>query len=323
MKKLTWLIFALLLLVPAICYAVPQSDQEPLPVSSKKTVAVTKPVGIQRALIICGLPGDKEHAELFEQSVQKIRAALTNRYGVAIENIKVQFGRPEEQEPPKEPTHGRATRKEIFAAAEALIDRTGKDDEVWVFVIGHTHFDGKSVCLNVPDTDVKHQELAKCFEGLGGRRTTFFICTPASGYFFKGLSKPGRTIICSSQSGYEINGSIFHTHLANALSEVDGSPKFDLDKNGIVSLVDLYILATRNMVDNYLNNEPPLQPTEHPGFDDNGDGRGSELQINYLTPEQGGRMGSRLRNRKMIDGRVAAEIPLPFVLNGKVLNGKK
>ena len=38
----------------------------------------------------------------------------------------------------------------------------------------------------------------------------------------------------------------------------------------------------------YLERE--LLATEHPLLDDNGDGRGTELQIDYLTAEQRGRM---------------------------------
>ena len=39
-------------------------------------------------------------------------------------------------------------------------------------------------------------------------------------------------------------------------------------------------------------------PTEHARLDDNGDGRGSELQECYLPPELGGRAGDESASRK-------------------------
>ena len=273
------------------------------------------PATVKRALIICGLPGNEEYKEIFTESVTKIRAALTDRFGFKSENVRVQLGTHEEQPEPKGSASGRATRKEIFAEAKTLVEKTSANDLAWVFVISHAYFDGKSVFLNVPDTDISHVEFAESFKGLGGKNTAFFICAPVSGYFIKGLSKPGRVVITSSERDYETNGSIFQTHLANALTEISSDPKFDFDNNGKVSLVDLYIKTTRDLVNAYITNDPPLYPTEHPNFDDNGDGKGSELQVNFLTPQQGGRMGSKRRKRKMSDGQIAAEVPLPFSPN--------
>ena len=101
---------------------------------------------------------------------------------------------------------------------------------------------------------------------------------------------------------------------ANALNEIEPDTSFDLDKNGVVSLLDLYIKATQNLADLYLDNDPPLIATEHPQLDDNGDGRGSELQVDYLTIAQGGRSDAkRKRNfRRFKDGQVAARIALEF-----------
>lgn len=67
------------------------------------------------------------------------------------------------------------------------------------------------------------------------------------------------------------------------MTKISKQPGSDLDKDGIVSMLDLYIKATQNLSDLYLKNDPPLIATEHPQLDDNGDGRGSELQVDYLT----------------------------------------
>ena len=62
----------------------------------------------------------------------------------------------------------------------------------------------------------------------------------------------------------------------------------------------------------YLKDE--FLPTEHALLDDNGDGRGTEVQIDYLTEAQGGRAkaGKLPRPRKeTADGARSAQIMLP------------
>ena len=271
--------------------------------------------GVRRALIVCGLSGDEEHREMFVESVARIHTALTERFGFDATNIRIQFGRSEDEvELDEFPSAGRATREEIAADAKNLVQQTTAQDTAWVFVIGHSYFDGRTVFLNIPDTDLTHHQFTKLFEKLDGKQSVFFICTPVSGFYIKGLSKPNRIVMTSTEADAETNASIYHASLAKTLGEIKLGTGFDLDKNGTVSLLDLYIRSTQNMADAYLRNDPPLIATEHPQLDDNGDGRGSELQIDYLTVEQGGRSDSkRKRNlRKFKDGKVAAAIPLPF-----------
>ncbi len=61
-------------------------------------------------------------------------------------------------------------------------------------------------------------------------------------------------------------------------------------------------------------------PTEHALLDDNGDGRGTEVQLDYLDPELGGRarLGWRPRLKPSADGALAAPVefridPLPEI----------
>ena len=49
-------------------------------------------VGKRRALIVCGLPGDDEHRQLFAATVEKLHKALTERYGFAGAEVLVRFG---------------------------------------------------------------------------------------------------------------------------------------------------------------------------------------------------------------------------------------
>lgn len=269
----------------------------------------------RRAFIVCGLPGDEEHRTQFNESVTQIHHALTNRFGFGAANINIQLGHPEtEAAPAGMAINGRATREEIAAAARQLVQATTQQDTLWVFVIGHAYFDGKQAYLNIPDSDITQADFARLFDKVAARQTVFFMCTSVSGLSIKHLSKPGRIVITSTEADRETNASIFHTALAKTLLEIEPNPQFDFDKDGRVTLLDLYIKANQLLVADYLAHDPPLIPTEHPQLDDDGDGRGSELQIDYLTVAQGGRSdASRKRGfRKFNDGVSASQISLPF-----------
>ena len=72
------------------------------------------------------------------------------------------------------------------------------------------------------------------------------------------------------------------------LSGLETAENLDLDKDGRVSLFDLYVTVVRNLAQSYLERE--LLATEHALLDDDGDGRGTEVQIDFLTVDQGGRL---------------------------------
>ena len=48
--------------------------------------------GAKWALIICGIPGDAEHHELYSQSVESLHESLTKGLGFPADNVRVQFG---------------------------------------------------------------------------------------------------------------------------------------------------------------------------------------------------------------------------------------
>ena len=266
----------------------------------------------RRALIICGLTGSEEYREQFSDSIRQIRTALIDRMGFEEKQVRVQFGLGEDEEPIEDlPRDGNATREEIAAEAKQLVAAAGDEDTTWVFVVGHAYFDGKSVFLNIPDADITHKQFASLFAKLKGQ-SAFFISTPVSGFYIRHLAKKNRVVMTSTEADIETNGSIYDMALAKTFSEISTDASFDLDKNGSVTVLDLYIKAAQNLVDLYYENDPPLIPTEHPQIDDDGDGRGSELQIDYLTMEQGGRSDSKRKRRirKFRDGKLAAMVPL-------------
>jgi hypothetical protein len=140
----------------------------------------------------------------------------------------------------------------------------------------------------------------------------FFIGIPASGFYIKPLSAKGRVIISATEADLEVNEVLFPLSLADVLANPPEPSAFDVDHDGNRTLFDLYIVLARNVAQRYTDEE--LLATEHSLLDDNGDGRGTELQIDYLSVEQGGRAKEGKRPppiRENADGALSMRILLP------------
>jgi hypothetical protein len=140
--------------------------------------------------------------------------------------------------------------------------------ELWLVFIGHGTFDGRSAKFNLRGPDISAEDLAAALKPC--RRPLAVIdCTSASGPFLKALSGPGRVVITATRSGYEISATRFGGYLARAIAD----PAADLDKDGQTSLLEAFLLASRQ-VEQFYKEEGRLA-TEHPLLDDNGDGLGT------------------------------------------------
>src|SRR5262249_11359358 len=160
------------------------------------------------------------------------------------------------------------------ADIDELRKRASGDDTLWVIVLGHTHFDGRHSHLNIPGPDLDAREFGKLFEGLKAREQLFLITTAASGFFIKPLAANGRTVIAAHEPDQEVNETIFPHVLAEVLSAPPEGT--DRDKDGKISVLELYLAVVSSVMKRYVDAED--LPTEHAQLDDNGDGRGSELQ---------------------------------------------
>ena len=271
--------------------------------------------GTKRALIVCGLSGDAAHHKLFAESVGKLHEGLTKQLGFAADNVQVLFGDPaQEADAELIKSSQRTTREELEKTVAGLRNKLQPEDALWVIVLGHAHYDGKHSWLNLPGPDIQQADFGKLFADITVREQVFFITTPASGFFVKPLSAKGRVVITATEVDWETNETEFPHELARVLSGPPSTKEFDIDEDGAISLFDLYVTVVRNLAQSYLERE--LLATEHPLLDDNGDGRGTELQIDYLTVEQGGRMKpgkpAAITLKPNSDGSLSKTIRLTF-----------
>ena len=178
-------------------------------------------------------------------------------------------------------TGGRPNRAAIEADVAELRRRLGPEDALWVIVLGHGHYDGRNAHVNLPGPDINGPELGKIFAGIPAREQVFFLTTSASGYLLKPLSAPGRVVITATEPDRELNETLFPLALADVLAAPP--PEADRDKDGTLSLLELYLAVVIDVLQRYATAEEIS--TEHARLDDNGDGRGTEVQLRYLPLE--------------------------------------
>jgi hypothetical protein len=139
---------------------------------------------------------------------------------------------------------------------------------LWLVLIGHGTFDGKTAKFNLRGPDVSADDLAEWLKPLH-RPIAVINTASSSAPFLSKLSAEGRVVITATKSGYEQNYTRFGQYLADAIAE----PQADLDKDGQTSLLEAFLTAS-GRVDEFYSAAGRLV-TEHALLDDNGDGLGT------------------------------------------------
>lgn len=142
------------------------------------------------------------------------------------------------------------------------------DGELWLVFIGHGTYDGHSAKFNLRGPHISADDLAAALKPC--RRPLVVVqCASASGPFLPALSAPGRVIVTATRSGYEDNATQFGGFIARAIA----SPTADLDKDGQTSLLEAFLMASREVAQYY--KDQGLLMSEHALLDDNGDKLGT------------------------------------------------
>jgi hypothetical protein len=170
--------------------------------------------------------------------------------------------------------------------------------ELYIILIGHGTFDGKEARFNLRGPDVSATELATWLQPF--RRPLALIDTSSSSApFLNKLSGTNRVIITATRSGNEQNFTRFGQYFAEAIA----NPDADLDKDGQVSLLEAFIIASRRTTEFY-KIEGRIA-TEHALIDDNGDGLGT--QADWF---RGLRAVKAPKDKAAVDGALARQFHL-------------
>ncbi|MFN0069223.1 MAG: hypothetical protein ACKVYV_16505 [Limisphaerales bacterium] len=206
-----------------------------------------------RVLLVVGAPGEAEYATNFLAQAARWEAACA---AAGAAHLTLGTGA----------TNTAADLDQLRLALEAE-PRDGPA-ELWLVLIGHGTFDGKTARFNLRGPDLTVTNLAQWLAPF--RRPLAVINTAsASAPFLNALAGTNRVVITATRSGAEQNLTRFGQFFAEAVAD----PAADLDRDGQTSLLEAFLAASARVKEFY-ETENRLA-TEHALLDDNGDGRGT------------------------------------------------
>ena len=183
------------------------------------------------------------------------------------------------------------------------------DTALWLVLIGHGTFDGRTAKFNLRGPDVSANDLAEWLKPVV-RPLVLINTASSSAPFLSILSGPQRVVITGTKSGYEQNYSRFGEYLAGAITE----PKADLDKDGQTSLLEAFLTASHRVDEFYL--AASRLATERALLDDNGDGLGTRADWfrgirPVQTPQDGAALdGYRAHQFHLVHSEAENKMPL-------------
>ena len=240
-------------------------------------------------LVIVGLAGEPEHAELF----QRWAATLVDSSAkLGVEKPVYLAEKPDVD--PKRVT-GRSSKDEIVKSFDAL-KQAGEDEVVFIVLIGHGTFDGRAAKFNLPGPDMTAADFEPLLKGLKSRHIVFVNTASASGPFMPALAGHGRTIVTATRNGTERFATLFGGYFVDAFAGSDA----DADKNRRITVLEAFTYAKREVTTAY--QREGIMLTEHALLNDSG-GEG------IADPTPDGKQGKVAALLSL--GSTAANDPLP------------
>lgn len=203
-----------------------------------------------KVVVVVGAEGESEYGEDFRKRTDLWRSAASK--GGADFHVIGMDGK------------GAGDREKV----EKVFSST-ENPELWMVLIGHGTYDGRTAKFNLRGPDFTDEELGRWADLYEGEFSLINTAS-ASGSFIKSLAGPNRVVITATKSASEIYYSRFGIYFTEAIT---GKPEADLDNDDQVSLLEAFLFAASE-VSLFFEKEGRLA-TEHSVMDDNGDGIGS------------------------------------------------
>ena len=215
-------------------------------------IAIFNEVNERRVMIITGAGGEEEYAELFAEWGGSLVKAFD---GNAAEMVHI-TNKPEDT----------GARKTVESTLKKWVEKP--DVEIWILLVGHGTFDGKAAKFNLVGNDASDADFKHWLKPHRGP-LVFINTSSCSAPFIRSLSGPNRVVATATKSGYEQNFCRFGGYMAAALGQAGA----DLDKDGAVSVLEAFLIASRQAGEFYRENDRLV--SENALLDDNGDGMGT------------------------------------------------
>jgi hypothetical protein len=207
----------------------------------------------QTVIVVVGAPGESDFAPKFRQSLDLWQDACSKASArfIAIGT---------------EP-NGPVPDKELLEKTIAE-ESNEADAPLWLVLIGHGTFDGRTAKFNLRGPDPSAEDLAQWLKPIT-RPIAVIDTSPSSAPFLKALSAPNRVVITATKSGFEQSYTRFGQYISEAIID----PQADLDKDGQTSLLEAFLNASDRVAQFYA--AAGRLATEHALLDDNGDAMGT------------------------------------------------
>ena len=219
---------------------------------SAAEIAIFNEINERRVMIITGAGGEEEYPELFAEWGGGLAKAFD---GNAAELVHI----------PNKPEDTGA-RKTVESTLNKWVENP--DVEIWILLVGHGTFDGKVAKFNLVGNDASDADFKHWLKPHRGP-LVFINTSSCSAPFIRSLSGPNRVVATATKSGYEQNFCRFGGYMAAALGQAEA----DLDKDGAVSVLEAFLIASRQAGEFYRENDRLV--SENALLDDNGDGMGT------------------------------------------------
>ena len=224
-------------------------------------------------LVVTGVGGDDEHSAQFQKWAGAV-VDSAKKHGVLEANITWLGEAPEKDARIK----GRSSKDNVTKAFTDLAAASKPNDEIFVMLIGHGSFDGKTAAFNLPGPDLTAGDYAMLLQKFTTQKVAFINTASSSGAFLQPLAGPARTIVTATKTGGERNETRFAEYFVQALD----SEEADRDRNGRVSVQEAFDFAASKVKAAYEKEGHIL--TEHAALDDSSQGKLAGTQ--YLAPER-------------------------------------
>ncbi len=237
-------------------------------------------------LLCCGLPGDSGHRERLTDACRNILRGAQSVLEIPPDQIGVLAGDEQMQQALASDAVdvGVCSKDSVATALQELSETIPSDAGCWVILLGHSHLYGSSSQFNVLGPDFDQDDFARWARPIACREQVFWLTMPISGFWTQPLAAEARIIISATEADLEFTGTEMPYALGDLLvGKGEHQELDDVDQDGSLSLLDLY-LAVNQEIHSRFKAIDRLQ-TEHAQLEDNGDGRGSEVQQPYLPVE--------------------------------------
>jgi hypothetical protein len=234
-------------------------------------------------LLCCGLAGDQSHQERLTDACKKIATHCGPVLGITPERSRMLVSDDAMSAAISDTGSNVSlcTQENIQRGVEWLANNAAEHDEVWIIFLGHAHLYGNRSQFNIAGRDIDQIGFAELCTQLKQDRQVFLFTMPVSGFWIKPLAKPNRVIITATEPSLEFTGTEMPYAVADVLAGAGEHQNLeDIDGDGAISVLDFY-LAINLEIEGKFRGMERIQ-TEHAQLEDNGDGRGAEIQTPYL-----------------------------------------